>query len=402
MRPRVVISVGNFFFALFSTATVYITIPYLASYMSEAAASLVIAFGALLSCFAFPFLPRLVARYGAQQLALFVALAEILSLFALAAAPGAFAAALFTMLAFSLQPFLAYELDLLLEATVAEEGTTARVRTLFITAWNVASLGAPLLIGALMDSGNAYQNVFLASAAALLPFITIFATRKLPAGRPPELENYATTLRRIVNDRDLAAVTVNHLFLYLFFVWAPLYTPLYLHTVIGMPWSELGWIFAVMLVPYVLIEYPAGILADKYIGDKELMFAGFFIAGASLAAIGLFTTATPLIIIIAVLVSSRAGAALIESMTEGHFFRRVSEKDVSSVSVFRGIWPLADLIAPLVGSLLLLSGGYQAFFFVTGGIIAFFGMSVTLLIRDFHPTKRSAPTAETAPSGTTY
>lgn len=374
-------------------------LPYLSSFMSGAAAGFVIAGGALLSCFAFPFLPRLVARYGAQQLAIVIAFAEMLALFVLAAAPGAIAGATFAAIAFSLQPFLAYELDLLLEATVAEEGTTGRIRALFITAWNIASLGAPLIIGALLATNDAYQNVFLAAAAAITPFIILFAVRKLPNGRAPRLSSIGETLRFMVHDRDLAAVTFGHLLLYLFFVWAPFYTPLYLHQILGIPWSELGWMFAIMLVPYVLIEYPAGMLADKFIGDKELMFAGFLLTGISLAAFGLFTATTPLIIILAVLIASRAGAALVESMTEGHFFRRVSEKDVSSVSIFRGIWPLSDVIAPIVGSVILLFGSYQTLFFITGGIVAVCGAAATLFIKDFNPTKR---TIGVAPVGTTY
>lgn len=401
MRPRVVISLGNFFFALFSTIITYLMIPYLSAFMSAAAAGLVIAAGAVISCFVFPILPRLVARYGAQQLAIVFALAELLSLFVLSAAPGAVAGALFAAIAFSLQPFLAYELDLLLEATVAEEGTTGRVRTLFITAWNVASLAAPLLIGALLAPNESYAAVFLAAAAAIVPFILLFAGPKLPAGRPPQLASLGETLRRIARDRDLAAVTFGHLLLYLFFVWAPFYTPIYLHEALGIPWSELGWMFAVMLVPYVLIEYPAGVLADKLIGDKEMMFAGFLIAGSSLAAIGLFTSSTPIIIILAVLVASRVGAALIESMTEGHFFRRVSEKDLSSVSVFRGIWPLSDIIAPVVGSIILLVGSYQSLFFITGGFIAIAGMGTTLLIKDFRPGKKAVDDGANA-VGTTY
>ena len=93
-----------------------------------------------------------------------------------------------------------------------------------------------------------------------------------------------------------------------------------------------------MLIPYVLIEYPAGWIADRFIGDKEFMFVGFLIAGASLASISLLTPTSSLFLILCILVMSRAGGALIESMTEGHFFRRVSEKDINSISVFRGVY----------------------------------------------------------------
>lgn len=383
MNPRVVISVGNFFFSLFSTVTLYILLPYLSSFMPAAYTGLVIAGGALVACILFPFLPRFVSRYGAQQLALVFALLEMLALVALAATPGAFAGAFFVAVTMALQPFLAYELDLLLEATVAEEGVTGRVRSVFLTAWNAAALAAPLLIGALLADSDAYGRVFLAGAGALVPFVVLFAARRLPRVETPQLSRMGDTLRCILKDRDLAAVTFGHLLLYLFFVWAPLYVPVYLHIELGILWSDIGWMFFIMLLPYVLLQYPSGVLADRYIGDKEMMFAGFILAGVSLAAIGLFSAATPLALIVGALVVSRVGAALIESMTEAHFFRRVSEKDINSISIFRGIWPLANLIAPVAGSVILIFGSYQALFAITGGLIAIAGGAAALLIRDF-------------------
>ncbi|MBI2025646.1 MFS transporter [Candidatus Kaiserbacteria bacterium] len=388
MRPRVIISLSNFFFAFFSTAIILVMIPYLTQYMSDVRAGVVIAMGPLAACLLFPLMPRLVAKYGAQQLALVVSILEMLSLFALAGAPGAVTGSIFAALSLGIQPFLAYQLDLLLEATVEEEGVTGRVRTMFITGWNLAALAAPLLIGALLASTDAYYRVFIAAAGGIIPLIVLLAASKLPLGRPPVLSRMDDTLRRIFRDRDLAAVTVAHFILYLFFFWAPFYTPLYLHTVLGIPWSELGWMFAVMLVPYVLIEFPAGVIADKFIGDKEMMFAGFLIAGAALGAIGLLTAASPIWLIVAVLVATRIGAGLVESMTEGHFFRLVSEKDINSVSIFRGIWPLSELIAPLIGSAILIFGNnFGAFFAITGGIVAIGGAITTLFIRDFRPVR---------------
>lgn len=383
MQPRTILYVGNFFFALFAALITYILLPYLSSFMPAAYAGLVIAGGAFVAVIGFPFLPYLVERYGAQQLALIFAIIEMVALLIIAAAPGAIAASILIALAISLQPLLSYELDLLLEATVAEEGTTGRVRTLFITAWNVAALAAPLLLGALLADADAYGRMFLVAGAALVPFIALFATRRLPRSAPVKFSHMSDTLRCILRDRDLAAVTFGHFLLYSFYIWVSLYIPFYLHTVLGIPWSDLGWIFSIMLIPYALIEYPAGWVADRFIGDKELMLAGFLIAGGALASISLLTSTSSLLLILCILVISRCGAALIESMTEGHFFRRVSERDVNSIGIFRGVWPLAYLIAPIASSLILMFGTYEMLFVLTGGFIALVGAGTTLLIKDF-------------------
>ncbi|HEY4501140.1 MAG TPA: MFS transporter [Candidatus Paceibacterota bacterium] len=383
MRPRTVIYIGNFFFSLFVALITYILLPYVSSFISSSYAGLVISGGALVAVILFPLMPRLVERYGSQRLLLIFAIIEMFALLALAMSPGPFVGILLVAVAIALQPFIAYELDILLETTVTEEHITGRVRAIFLTAWNIAALAGPLLVGALLARSDAYGHVFFAAAVALVPFIALLTARRLPRGIPPKLSNMKDTLFCIMRDRDLAAVTFGHFLLFMFFVWAPFYIPVYLHTELGIPWSDLGWVFSIMLLPYVLIQYPAGLLADRVFGDKELMFAGFILTGVSFASIGFFTSSTPLIIIVSILFVSRIGAALIEGMTEGHFFRRMSEKDVNAISIFRGIWPLTELMAPIIGSAILIFGNFELFFMLTGGFIAIAGVVSALLIKDF-------------------
>ncbi len=383
MYARNALTIGNFFVAVSSTLVSYTLLSYLSTFISSGDLGVAIASGGVLSVVAFLFMPRLVARHGPQQLALFMTVIEIIMLFAAAVAPRTLASAALIIFVLALQPVVFYQLDLLLEATVSNENTTGRVRTFFLTGGNVGSLVAPLIIGTLLSGGEYYTFVFAAAGAALMPFIVLLALRRLPQGETQGPSPVRDTLRRIARDRDLAAVTVGHFILYAFYIWAPLYVPVYLHAELHIPWATLGWMFSIMLLPYLVIEYPAGWVADRILGDKEMMLAGFVIAGGALAAVGLLTKATALWLILAVLVSTRVGAAFVESMTEGHFFRRVSEKDIVSVSVFRGVWPLADALAPLAGGAILAFGSYQSFFFLTGGFVLVTGVISTLLVRDF-------------------
>ncbi|TSC64492.1 MAG: major facilitator transporter [Parcubacteria group bacterium Gr01-1014_91] len=383
MHPRIILSVGNFFFSIFSALVTFILLPYLSLFMPAAYTGFVVAGSAVVAVILFPFLPRIVERYGVQYIALVLAFVEMIVLFALAAAPGAVAGILLISVTIIMQPFFAYGLDLLLEATVVDNNTTGEVRALFRTAWSIASLAAPLLLGALLANSDSYGRVFLAAAAMLVPIIVLFALRRLPRGPAPHPSHMRDTLVCILHNRDLAAVTFANLLLYLFYIWMPLYTPIYLHNVLGISWSDLGWMFSIMLVPYVLIEYPAGWVADRFLGDKELMFAGFLIAGGAAAALSLLTPSTSLVVILIILVASRVGAALIEAMVEAHFFRRVSKRDINSVSVFRGVWPLSYIIGPIIGSLILVFGSYQLFFMLTGGFVVVAGIITTLLIKDF-------------------
>ena len=137
-----------------------------------------------------------------------------------------------------------------------------------------------------------------------------------------------------------------------------------------------------MLLPFVLLEYPAGALADTKLGDKVLLLGGFVCMGLSFAAISLITATTPAFVILTILVLTRVGAALVEAMVEGHFFRRVSEQDTNTVSVFRMTRPAGALVAPLIGSIFLAFTSYAVFFFVSGIVIAVLGVMAARSVYD--------------------
>lgn len=382
MHPRLVLSIGNFFSAAHFFLIVYIIAPYLALFLPVFQAGLVVSLGAVVTLLVFPFMPRMVARYGAKRLAIVLAFLQALLLFVLAMAPGMWIAIMCVALACATSPLIAYQLDLLLEAATREANVTGRVRSLFLTAGNLALIFAPLLIGLLLDGTEAYSRVFLVAALSLTPFIVLFLFEKLPEGEPPVFHALSMTCACMWTDPDLRAAALGNAVLQFFYHLAPLYIPLYLHTALGIPWSDLGWIFAVMLLPFVFIEYPAGWIADRFLGDKELLIVGFVITGIAFAAIGFVTSSTSLSVIAGILFVSRVGAALVEAMIEGHFFRRVSERDANTIGIFRMSRPLAALSAPLLASLLLFSGNYLIFFMVTGALTVALGVVSTVAMRD--------------------
>ncbi len=387
MRPRIIISLGNFFLSLSAMLVSYTLISYLSRFIPVTSIGLAIAAGGVLSLILFLYFPRLVAQFGSQKLVLFLVLIEMLILFAAAETINTLVSAFCVILIISMQPLLMYELDLLLEATIGAGNEAGRARTFFLTGGNFGALAAPLLIGSLLAKSDNYASVFLMAAGVLVPFIVLFVVRLLPKGDAPDRSHVRQTLEYLWHNHDLAAVTFGHLILYLFYIWAPLYVPVYLRVVLGIPWSTLGWIFSIMLVPYILVEYPAGWIADRILGDKKMMLIGFLLAGAALATVGLLTSQSSPLSILLVLIATRIGSALIESMTEGHFFRRVSEKDIVSVSVFRGVSPLANILGPLMAGIILFFGSYQLLFLLTGGFIIVAGAFSVSFVREFHPTK---------------
>jgi MFS family permease len=382
MHPRLALSLGKFLSESHFYLIIFVIAPFLATLFPADQAGLAVSLGAVVTLLAFPLMPKLVARYGARRLSVAFAGVESLILFLLSDAPSPLIAFILVAFTCATSPLIAYQLDLLLQATIAERSVMARIRSAFLTAGNLALILAPLLAGWLLDGGDLYGRVFLAASLSLLPFIVLFLAEPLPELVPPRAHRMRATMKYMLRDPDLRGVAIGNAMLQFFYHLAPLYVPLYLHTALGFPWSDLGWMFAVMLLPFSLLEYPAGYVADRWLGDQEMLFAGFAIMGLAFASLGFVTGSTPLMIVLAILVASRTGAALVESMVESHFFRRVSDEDANVVSIFRMMRPGAALVAPLLASAILAGSSYFALFLSAGLAIALVGCASALIIKD--------------------
>ena len=128
--------------------------------------------------------------------------------------------------------------------------------------------------------------------------------------------------------------------------------PIYLHETIGFDWLTIGALFTVMLLPFVILEIPAGWLADKYISEKRIFALGFLIISAAVALF-FFTKSNNFFVWAMVLLLSRCGAALIESMRESYFFKIVDVQDIDYINFFRNLSPLSYLIISGLSIILL-------------------------------------------------
>ncbi len=384
MHPKRVLYIGNFFSAMHFFLIVYVITPYLATFLPDNQTGLVIAAGAVGTLIAFPFMPRIAKRYGSRKTAIVLASVIAVALMLLAGQPPFWVAAFCIALICATSPFIQYLLDLLLEAVSTEQGEIVRIRALFITAGNTALILSPLLIAFLIDGTEEYWRIFLAAALSLTPFITLFLFEQLPEAGATRHAPIIESCKCLWEKRDVRAVICSNFVLQFFYHLAPFYIPLYLHGVLGIPWSELGWMFAVMLLPFVLIEYPAGYLADKWIGEKELLIVGFVLTALGTAALAFTSSATSLYIILATLVVMRIGNALVEAMADGHFFKRVSTEDANTVTLYRMTRPVAALVAPLFASLVLLASGsnYAFLFGATAVLVLGMGIGSAYFIRD--------------------
>jgi predicted MFS family arabinose efflux permease len=187
-------------------------------------------------------------------------------------------------------------------------------------------------------------------------------------------------IKKFIRNRDLGGVFMAHLVLQTFFTAMIIYSPIYLTQYIGLSWTEFGTITAIAIMAYFFFEYPVGIIADRYTGEKEIMALGFTVIAVSTAAISFITT-TSLLVWVIVMFLTRVGCALAEVTTESYFFKHTKASDAQAISFFRLTRPLAGLLGALLGTVGLLFVPFNLLFVIVAStmVIALFG---TLLITD--------------------
>ncbi len=323
MLRFVKIFVATLFISINYGALLYLNSTYLGTFFSQTAVSALFLAGAIANVLLFLIAPKLVNLFGKKWLLLVslvaLALSDLGMIFTHTSWGVAGSFILYSVLLF----IVYYYIDIFIEEE-SDDTHTGEIRGTYYTVMNAGIALGPLLLSVLPKE-DGYQRVywlgFLLLIIPILVSLWILLSRKHAhhkVVRPWRILPF----RRWWKMRNIRATTLAKLVLETFFAVAVIYLPLYAHTVVGFEWSELGLMFAIALTPFVLVEWPAGRLADKYWGEKEMMTVGFFLTGTALLTVPflphnfvVWTTA---------LFISRIGAALVEIMTETYFFKKIN------------------------------------------------------------------------------
>ena len=359
MLHLVVIFLAVFFFSLHFAATLYINSSFLEHFFPLSQIGFWYVAGALFNIILFFKAPRFINRWGVRKF-LFVFL--WLTLIATIGAAFAFSpvdAAIFFIIYMGSAPMVFYALDLLLEEH-SPTRKTGEIRGIYLTLINVAIALGPLLI-TIMGTDELFRAFYLAAAIILVPlFILVYFFLKAKSHR--DHSNHSLPLRLWWRRKAVRNVTFSRFILEFFYALMTIFVPIYLHTQIGFNWTEIGLIFAIMLLPFILFEWPAGELADKKFGEKEIMSLGFFIMLLSLVAMPYL--GKELVHWIIFLFISRIGAAFIEITTESYFFKLVSADDTGLISIFRLGRSFGLIIGAGAGALAIALWGFPSIFWV--------------------------------------
>lgn len=266
-------------------------------------------------------------------------------------------------------PLILYSLDIFIESYTENENATGSIRGTLLTVTNTALILGPLTAGFILTNG-AFWKVYVIAALFLLPFLFLmrrFRYFKDPKYHPLKIKK---TLTCVVGHKDISNILMAQFIMRFFFAWAVIYMPIYLIKEIGFTFAEFGIMTFIYLIPFALLEYPAGRLADSRFGEKEILSLGFFIAAVFTAFISFIQTDN-FLLWVAVLFMIRVGLSLIEIMTESYFFKHVDGSDNNTISFFRMTRPFAYIVGPLIANMALLIFDFRFIWLILSFVLLF-------------------------------
>lgn len=258
-------------------------------------------------------------------------------------------------------------IDIIIEAYSADR-VSGRIRGLHLTIINVGILFGPIISTQTLERFG-WSGVFsiLVFGFSLILLLLLCFLRKEPAiGIQPITLGLRSMLRKVLREKDLSRIYLVSFSLEFFFVVMTIYMPMHLRE-IGMEWSEIGTIFTIMLIPFVILQYPLGWIADKKMGEKELLLAGIGISCVSTAIVGFI--ATPSVMLWAgLLFATRVGAATLEVLRDSYFYKQIDANDLDIISFFRTTRPMANIFSAVILAPFLVFFPLQSVFFVVAGV----------------------------------
>ncbi|MDP3725570.1 MAG: MFS transporter [bacterium] len=361
-----------FFFTLQTSLPLYINSSFLGQFLPEKSIGLIFAASSILIIFFLVVFPTILQKIGNYKTIIWILVLEIGLLIALAVSSVPFIVIPIFILIQICIALVSFTFDIFLEQ-FSKDKTTGATRGTFLTVVNAAILLGPLIAGFIL-SDNDFWKIYLIAAFALVPAIYVI-TQTLKDFKDHQYNKIpyikiliSTVLSRHPKD-EVRHALIASLLLWFFYAWMVIYTPLYLHAHIGFTWAEIGVIFTIMLIPFLLFELPMGKLADR-VGEKKIMLAGFFIMSFFTAT--LFFIREPSIILwAAFLFCTRIGASFVEITSESYFFKHIESADANILSVFRNSAPFAYIVGPIIASLLLIFMDIQFLFLVLAAILLF-------------------------------
>jgi len=315
------------------------------------------------------FLHRVMRKIGGSILTFFLAiLAGVVLAVSISVVPTGWFGAILAVLLLIVVNLGWVSLDVALEQ-VSDDGVTGRVRGLYLTVMNAGVLLAPFFATRIIDMygfGGVFFGVTLGLAVVLA--VAIILLRNCGDCSSARMEA-RSAWRKMLEEPNLFHIYNVAFGLGFFYVIMIVYTPILLVR-LGFSWEEIGILLTVMLLPFVFLQYPLGLLADRRFGEKEFLLVSIAITAMTTLSFGLFSSES-MIFWGVLLFLSRVGAAGIEVLRDSYFYKHVEGDDDDLIAFFRTAYPAANIVGSVLAIPLLLLFPLQSVFILVTIVLLF-------------------------------
>jgi MFS family permease len=257
-------------------------------------------------------------------------------------------------------------LDVILES-FSKDTMSGRIRGFHLTVLNAGFVFGPFVSTYILDKIG-FQSVFIFSLIfnSLVFTLSLMSFNKINHKFEQKLKT-SELLKKVIARKNVMRIYYISIVLEFFYSVMVIYTPIYLRD-LGFSWGNIGLIFTVMLIPFVLFSYPIGYLADKKTGEKELLIFSLFVMGISTATL-YFVGSADILIWSIVLFATRIGASFIGVLQDSYFYKRIDGCDVDIIDFFRTSIPVGYITGAIFSSFIIFFLPIKAVFILAGLVI---------------------------------
>ncbi|MES3005166.1 MAG: MFS transporter [Patescibacteria group bacterium] len=358
---------SNIFLAFHYSLIVYVNSSLLNNFFDAAQISSLYIVGSIVTTIILLNASKLLERIGLYKFTLYTLIFELISIVGLFVSNSAFLIGVHFLIHHIFISVLYFNMDIYIEKIAPDKEFVGSIRATYLTISNLTIIVAPTIVSFLIIQ-KYYGYVYMLSAILIVPvFLLLSKFKKIEAGKVKHV-NMRETLTEYLCNKNLYNIFIANFLLQLFYAYMIVYMPIYLSNYIGFSWSEIGIIFTIMLLPFILFELPLGEMEDSTFGEKEFLIIGLIIMGLSTIFIS-FITAKIFWIWATVLFITRIGASFVEISSETYFFKKIKPDQTNLVSFFRASRPLSFVIAPILATITFELLPFQYIFMILGTIL---------------------------------
>lgn len=311
---------------------------------------------------------KIIKKIGKINAFIFTLLSKIILLSFLSVIEPSFIGAIFLIFYIILGAINWVSLDIILES-FSSDHQAGRIRGLYLMMISIGFILGPIVSTQLLERLD-FSFVFLLALCVDVAII-IFAAKKLQKINH-NIHDHLSILKlfkKVKKRKNILRIYYISFILEFFYAVMIIYTPIYLRN-LGVSWENIGLIFTFMLLPFILLSFPVGFLADKKYGEKEMLIVAILIMGFSVLGM-YFINQTGILIWGVILFLTRVGASMVQILRDSYFYKRIDGQDVDIIDFYRTSVPMGYIGASLVTTLLLLIFPLNSLFlFLAAGIFS--------------------------------